>query len=341
MNAGAAGVLTPLAIDVAAETERTCAALRRQVTDILQRRGVVVGLSGGIDSSVCAALAARALGPNRVLGVLMPEADSAPESLLLGQLVADTLGIPSVVEDIRPALDALGCYARRDAALRTLVPAYGPGWRSKLVIADAAESRIAVSSAVVESPCGEQRKVRLTAAAYRAIVAATNFKQRVRATVAYYHAERLHFAVAGTPNRLEYDQGFFVKGGDGAADVKPIAHLYKSQVYQLAVHLGVPGEIVERPSTTDTFSLPQSQEEFYFSVPLEQFDLCLYGRNHGLPPAAIADMSGLTEATVEATYASIDRKRRATAYLHLPPLTVDDIPEVGSSPCRTLSTQPT
>jgi NAD+ synthase len=148
----------------------------------------------------------------------------------------------------------------------------------------------------------------------------------------YYHADRLNFAVAGTPNRLEYDQGFFVKLGDGAADVKPIAHLYKTQVYQLAAHLGVPHEIRGREPTTDTYSLSQSQEEFYFSIPYQQMDLCLYGLNHGIPKDEVARASGLTMSQVDRVFRDIKHKRRVTAYLHLPPGLVEDVAEVTTEP---------
>jgi NAD+ synthase len=307
----AEAVRTPelLKLDAAHEVERIGTILRDQVFQRLRRKGLVVGLSGGIDSSVTAALAVRALGPERVFGVMMPEIDSA-------------------VEPIATTLDAVRCYERRDAAIRSVVPEFGPGWKSKLVLASPLESRVPITSIVVQSPSGVQTNARLTSTAYSEIVAATNFKQRVRKMIEYYHADRLQYAVAGTPNRLEYDQAFFVKSGDGAADVKPIAHLYKSQVYQLAEYLGVPEAIRLRPSTTDTFSLPQSQEEFYFSVPLATFDLCLYGRNHGLPAAEIAEASGLSAEQVERLYASIDSKRRATKYLQMYPLTIEPIAEV-------------
>jgi NAD+ synthase len=231
-------------------------------------------------------------------------------------------------EPIAAALGAVQCYERRDAAIRSVVPEFGPGWKSKLVLASPLDSRVPITSIVVQSPSGNQMTARLTSAAYSQIVAATNFKQRVRKMIEYYHADRLQYAVAGTPNRLEYDQAFFVKNGDGAADVKPIAHLYKSQVYQIAEYLDVPEEIRRRPPTTDTFSLPQSQEEFYFSVPLATFDLCLYGRNHGRPPQEIAEASGLPAEHVERLYASIDSKRRATKYLQMYPLTIEPIAEV-------------
>ena len=212
-----------------------------------------------------------------------------------------------------------------------MFPDYGDGWRNKITLPSILDSdRLNVSELTVESPSGERRIARMPPAAYLQMVAATNFKQRVRKMMEYYHADRLHYVVAGTPNRLEYDQGFFVKLGDGAADIKPIAHLYKSQVYALAEHLGVPDEIRRRPPTTDTFSLPQTQEEFYFALPYEKMDLCLYGRNHGVPAAEVGAAIGLTAEQVERVYKDIDQKRRTTAYLHRRPLLVEPVPEVQS-----------
>lgn len=313
-----------LVLDAEAEVERIVAQMRRLLRTDLKRRGLVLGLSGGIDSSVCAALAVRAVGAERVFGLYMPENDSDPESLALGQSVAETFGFAAEIEDIGPALSAMGCYSRRDAFIRQLVPDYGPGWVCKVVIANPLEGQgLAVSSLVVQPPGGEAQKIRLTAEVYQGIIAATNMKQRTRKQIEYYHADRLNFAVIGTPNRLEYDQGFFVKNGDGAADLKPIAHLYKSQVYQLAAHLGVPAAICRRPPTTDTWSMAQSQEEFYFSLPYDRMDLCLYGLNHGLPADEVAAAAGLTEAQLGAVWADIERKRVATRYLHLPPLLIE------------------
>lgn len=264
----------PLALDAPACTEAVAQALRAQLARGLRRRGLVVAMSGGVDSSVCAGLAVKAVGPSRVLGVFMPERDSDPDSLALARAWAEKLGIAYEIEDIAEPLEALGCYRRRDEAIRRVVPEYGAGWRCKIVLpGDRLDSdRLNTFSLVVQSPEGETRTVRLPPGEYRQIVAATNFKQRVRKMVEYYHADRLHYAVVGTPNRLEYDQGFFVKGGDGLADVKPIAHLYKSQVYALAGHLGVPDAIVTRTPTTDTYSLPQTQTEFYFSLPARTMD---------------------------------------------------------------------
>jgi NAD+ synthase len=309
-----------LAIDPEAEIERIVAALRAQLRGTLRKRGLVLGLSGGIDSSVCAGLAARAVGPDRVHCLLMPEDDSDPESLRLGRLVADRFALSAEVENIGPALAAMGCYDRRDGFIRQVVPAYGPGWSSKIVFANALTTAgYNISSLVVSDPDGRVQKHRLPAEAYLGIVAATNMKQRTRKQFEYYHADRLNYAVIGTPNRLEYDQGFFVKNGDGAADVKPIAHLYKSQVYQLAEHLGVPPEVCSRPPTTDTYSMAQTQEEFYFALPYDKMDLCLYALDNNVPVAAVAGAVALSEDEVAMVWKDIAAKRKVARYLHLGP----------------------
>ena len=319
-----------LHLNPAEETERIAATLRQQLGESLNRRGLVVGMSGGIDSSVCAALAVRAVGAAHVFGLLMPEQDSDRSSLELAARWADALGISYAVEEITEILVAVGCYRRRNAAIRRVVPDFQDNWRFKVVLPGGRldSDRLNVSYLAIEVPSsGEVRQVRLPPAEYREIVAATNFKQRVRTMLEYYHADRLHYAVVGTPNRLEYDQGFFVKGGDGLADVKPIAHLYKTQVYELAEFLGVPAEIRSRTPTTDTYSLPQTQEEFYFSLPTATLDLVLYAHNLGLNPAAVAAELGRTPDQAARALRDVDQKRAATKYLHLPPLLVEPVLE--------------
>jgi NAD+ synthase len=318
-----------LRIDAAQVTAKLVEAIKDVVFRELRRKGVVVGLSGGVDSSVTAALCARALGSDHVFGVMMPESDSSDDSLELGNLLAKKFEIPSTVENIAPTLDAIGCYKRRDDAIRTVIPEYGPGWKSKIVLPSVdAASYYSLFSLVAQSPSGEIRRVRLTAEAYLGVVAATNFKQRVRKTMEYYHADRLWYAVAGTPNRLEYAQGFFVKNGDGSADFKPIAHLYKTQVYELGRYLGVPDEILRRPPTTDTYSLEQSQEEFFFAMPLKTLDICLYGRNHGIEASEVASATKLPVETIKRAYAMIDSKLSSTRYLHLEPQLLETVSEV-------------
>jgi NAD+ synthase len=318
-----------LAIDPQIEAGRIARALETQVLGTLRRKGLVVGLSGGIDSSVVAALSVLALGGARVLALLMPERDSSSDSTELGTMVAERFGIPFEVIALSDILKASGCYAEQDAAIRMVFPEYGEGWRSKVVLPPlVGGERLNVFSLVVETPDGEVRRARLPVNAYRRLVAATNMKQRTRKQLEYFHADQLAYAVAGTPNRLEYDQGFFVKNGDGAADVKPIAHLYKSQVYALARHLGVPTTVLAKPPTTDTYSMAQTQDEFYFALPYPAMDLCLWGKNHGVAPAEVGRALGLTHEAVTAVYRDIDQKRRTTRYLHERPLLIDSVEEI-------------
>jgi NAD+ synthase len=330
----ASAAVARLHLDAHAAVTRIAEALRTQVGRDLRRRGVVVAMSGGVDSCVCAALAAHSLGPERVFGLAMPERESSVENVTLAQEWAQELAIDFAVEDITPVLAAAGCYRRRDEAIRRVVPGYGEGWRCKVVLPPDRldRNRLNLSSLVVEPPNGDGQTVRLPADAYREIVAATSFKQRVRKMMEYYHADRLHYAVLGTPNRLEYDQGFFVKGGDGLADVKPIAHLYKTQVYQLAEYFGVPEAVTSRRPTTDTYSLPQSQDEFYFSLPTREMDVALSAYDAGLSAAQTAEELGLRPEQVERVYRDIAQKRATTRALHLPPLLVEPATNAPTPP---------
>jgi NAD+ synthase len=303
--------------------------IREQVRARLRRRGAVVGLSGGVDSAVVAALCARALGADRVLGLLMPERHSSAESSRLGRMVASHLGIPYHMEDLTPALTALGCYERQAEAIRAVVPEYGDGWHCKLSVPPVADHRrLSITYLTVASPSGALRTVRMPAGPHMQLVAATSFKQRLRKTMEYYHADRLQYAVAGTANRLEHDQAFFVKQGDGAADFKPIAHLYKTQVYALARHMNLPPEICNAVPTTDTYSLAQGQDEFYFALPYAKMDLALYALNNGYSAEELAPAIGVTPQQAANVFRDIEAKRKATRYMHLKPVLVEDLPEL-------------
>jgi NAD+ synthase len=322
--------LSPRVFDIDYEQEalRIGARLREILAKDLSRRGLVVAISGGIDSSASSALAVKALGPDKVFGLLLPERDSSDSSTQRGRMLAEHLGIKYEVCDIAPTLDAIGCYRWRDDAIRKVFPEYGAGWKNKIVISGGLEGRVNHFVLVVQTPKGETREERLGLREYLQIVAATNFKQRIRKTLEYFHADRLNYAVVGTPNRLEYDQGFFVKNGDGSADVKPIAHLYKSQVYAMARHLKLPAEICGATPTTDTYSLPQGQDEFYFALPYQQMDLALYAYNHGRSAAELGQALGISEEKAAHVYRDIEAKRRTTRYMHLRPQLVVDVPEI-------------
>ena len=317
-----------LDLDLPAEVSRICEGIRDSVVRILRKRGGVVAISGGVDSAVCTALAVRALGPERVLGLILPERESVDESAERAGALILQLGISHIEQDITATLEALGCYRLRDDAARRTVSAYGPGWRMKIVVAGGLDGRINHFRLIAEGPDGARHETRLGLREYLEIVAATSFKQRVRKTVEYFHADRMNFAVIGTPNRLEYDQGFFVKNGDGAADIKPIAHLYKSQVYALAEYLGLPAEIATAPPTSDTYSLPQGQDELYFAMPYKEMDLALWALSHAIPPVELARVLGTTEERAQHVYRDIRAKRRTTVYLHRRPLLLAPVPEV-------------
>jgi NAD+ synthase len=312
-----------LAIDEAAEVAKISARLREVLRSHLRRRGLVVAISGGVDSAVCSALAVHAVGAERVFGLLLPERDSASTSTVLGRRIVEHLGIAHEECDISPALQALGCYSWRDEAIRNVFPCYGPGWRNKIVIAGGESGGFNYFKLVVESTDGRVSEVRLDSTSYLQIVAATNFKQRVRKTLEYFHADRLNYAVVGTPNRLEYDQGFFVKNGDGSADVKPIAHLYKTQVYALARYLQLPKVICSAQPSTDTYSMVQGQDEFYFALPYDKMDVALLARNRGESASTLATELGINVRRAEAIYADITAKRKATGMLHWPAITVE------------------
>lgn len=315
-----------LQIDLEAETQRLCERLRVTTARILKKRGLVVAVSGGIDSSTCLALAARALGKERVFALILPERDSSVDSAVRARLLIEHLGVEHMEQDVAPALAALGCYEWRDAAVRRALPEYSSGWRMKIVLTGGLEGRINHFKLIAAAPDGSQHERTLGLKDYLQIVAATNFKQRTRKMLEYCHADRLNYAVTGTPNRLEYELGFFVKNGDGAADVKPIAHLYKSQVYAMARHLGLPEQITTVVPTTDTYSLPQGQDEFYFGLPYAQMDLALWASNHAVPAEELATVLRITPQQAHWIYEDIEAKRRVARYLHHPAELMEPVP---------------
>jgi NAD+ synthase len=307
--------------ETAAEIERS---VRELTARTLRKRGLVLGVSGGIDSAVCAVLAARALGKERVRAILMPERDSSPASLEKGKVVCGVARVAYDVNELTSALEALGCYRKRDEAIRKIFPEYLPGDRFKIVVAGdvTGSDRVNFFSLVVELSAegGRQVTKRMPLDVYLAIVAATNLKQRVRKLTEYTLADELNYAVIGTPNRLEFDQGFFVRGGDGLADIKPIALLYKTQVFALGRYLGLPPLITEQTPSTDTYSLPQTQEEFYFALPYREMDLLLYAFINGVSPEEAGDVMGLTVPQVERVFRDIEAKRQVSKILGQPAL---------------------
>ena len=318
-----------LTLDAQKEIDKIVLKLQESVFKRFKRKGAVLGISGGIDSSVVAALCLKAFGNDRVLALTMPEKDSDKDTMKLCQILTEHYKLKTIHENITELLRASRCYERQFEAISEVIPDINKNWKFKIVLPSVIESeKLRFFSVVAQDPYGNIVKKRLPVKAYLSVVAATNFKQRIRKMIEYYHADRLNFAVMGTPNRLEYDQGFFVKNGDGSADVKPIAHLYKSQVYQLANALGVPKEISSRSPTTDTYSMPQSQDEFYFSLAYDKMDLCLYAFNNEISRIEVAEELGLTEGQIERVFKDIEQKRKTTAYQHARPVLMEDVPQI-------------
>jgi len=310
-------------IDPASECRRLEGLLKHDVAKRLRRRGAVVGISGGVDSSVVLAICARALGPERVLGVLMPERESSDDSRRLALEVAEQYAVETVLEDATPALEGLRSYERRDEAVARVFPDFRPGQdRVKLTLPGnvLAKGTLNVFSLTKVDEDGTEESIRLKPDDLDQIVAASNFKQRTRMALLYYHAERRRYAVVGTPNKDEHDQGFFVKWGDGGYDIGPIRHLFKTQVYQLAEYLGIPDEICAATPTTDTYSAPSSQEEFFFRMPFDLMDRLWFAFENGVDAEEAASMLGLETEHVERAYANLVQKISATEYLRMPPI---------------------
>jgi NAD+ synthase len=309
--------------DIDAECNRLITNIREGVLHKLNRLGGVIGISGGIDSSVSMALAAKALGTENVLGIMLPEKDSSKESAILAQKLADKFGVKAITENITEALEGLGCYQRRDEAVRKIFPEYDPiEYKMKIGIRSSGlytNLPPLFSVTIVDSNGNEQSK-RVPAPELRQIEAASNLKQRCRMSMLYYHAERLHYAVIGTPNKHEVEQGFFVKHGDGGADVMPIAHLYKTQVYQMAHYLGIPDVIINRTPTSDTYSAEQTQEEFFFQLPFEEMDLYWYAFKNEYDPEEVGSVMGRTADEIIKVFSGFERKIKTTGYLRMSPI---------------------
>ncbi len=297
--------------------------LQQDVLHNFKRNGAVIGISGGIDSSVCLALSVKAFGPEKVLGIIMPEKDSSPESEELALELAGKFGIKTIKEEITSALNGFKCYERRDEAVKRVFPEYDPKtYKMKIGIRQSGlyNNLPPLFSLTIIDENGIQQDRILNARDYLQIVAASNFKQRSRMSILYYHAEALHYAVIGTPNKHEQEQGFFVKYGDGGADVMPIGNLFKTQVYQLAEYLGVPERIIERTPTTDTYSASQTQEEFFYQLPFRLMDVYWYGFENGYSPGEVGAAMGETSERIESLFRNFERKRKTTEYLRMAPV---------------------
>jgi NAD+ synthase len=311
-----ASALELLDLDLEKEKQRICSFLKHSVSS-LGRNGVVIGLSGGIDSAVTASLCVSALGPERVFGLILPDKESSVESSRLAAIMARRLGIQTVTNDITPVLEGFGTYEKRDRVVSELFPdLQEDGFKFKLTLPGGLLERDTLNFFTIQvtSSDGKQRSARLKKEHLNAIVAASNTKQRTRMLHLYYHAEREHYCVCGTTNRSEFLEGFFVRHGDGGVDLEPIVHLYKMQVYMMAEHLGVIEEIRRRIPTPDTYSAPITDEEFYFRLPFEKLDPLLFQWEHGRSVEETASRCGLTDDQVRRAFRDFGQKYKVACF---------------------------
>jgi NAD+ synthase len=316
-----------LDLDPAAESNLIIAALREKVPKLMRRYGAVVGISGGVDSAVVLALCVKAFGPEKVLAIMMPDKDSESDSENLARQVSAHYEVQPICENITSALEGFGCYLRRDQAIRRALPAFDAAQGHKVKIGLPQnlleEDTLNVFSVTMVGSSGTETTRILAAREFLDIVAASNLKQRTRMSILYYHAERNNYAVIGTTNKNEHGQGFFVKHGDGGVDIQAIAHLYKTQVYQLAEFLGVPDAIRNRPPTTDTYSASGTQQEFFFRLPFETMDLLWFAQENAVSVHEVAQVMGLTEIQIQRAFRDFSRKQRMTTYLRMAPVHLD------------------
>ena len=288
-----------------------------------KKDGIVVGLSGGIDSALACALSVEAVGKENVFGLIMPEKDSNPVSKEYALNLANILGIDHEVVDITPTLEAFGTYEKRDRIISEIYPDYDPdSHRIKITLPENIIEKGSFNFYVLtlEGDEGVVYEGRLNKRDLNGIIAATDSKQRTRMMHVYYHAEKLNRFVCGTTNRPEILQGFFVKYGDGGVDIEPLAHLYKCQIYQLSKHLGIPQEIMDRMPSPDTFNSYVGDEEFFFRMPYDMVDLLLYSWEYDVPMSEVCEALDLEKENVERVYRDFESKFKATSCLRkLPP----------------------
>ncbi len=311
-----------LKIDCEIESQRIEQFIRKQVFESFRKKGIVIGISGGIDSAVVATLSVRAVGADKVLGLILPERESNPISVEYADMLIKKLGIRKELVEITPMLESFDVYEERESIVKKQFPHYNNLWKFRLVIPQnlLEKDRFNISFLEVQDPEGNIKSKRLSSKDYLEMVAATDIKQRVRMIMLYYFAEKQNYIVAGTTNFPETVQGFFVKYGDGGIDIEPIAHLYKTQVYQLAAYINVPREIINRTPSPDTYSFVVSDKELYFCLPYETLDLLLYAKQNNVPRGEIKNILKLNDKQIDRVFRDFDAKQKATAHFRqLPP----------------------
>lgn len=306
-----------LKIDPAEQLEKLSKFIVQQLTVAFRRKGIIVGMSGGVDSSCMAAIAVHAIGKAKVVGLVLPEVETNPVSSEYAIKHAQALGIEHREIDITSIVNSVVPYQWRDTFIQGLVPEYKPGYKYNISLPTDLLDRDTFSfySLQVQMPDGQIKRKRLNLDEFHTITSFANIKIRARMLHLYAEAERRNLLVAGTTNRTEFLLGDFCKYGDGGTDIEPLTYLYKNQIYQIADHLGVIPEIIHRTPSPDTFSLPVSDQEFFFRIPFETLDHLLYAWEHEVPTSEAARVLDISEEGVKRAYRDFASKHRATAHV--------------------------
>ncbi len=299
------------------EIDRMNLFLKNEIFKSFRRKGVIVGLSGGVDSAVMASLAVEALGKEKVFGLILPEKESNPLSARFAALEAQRLGIDFAEKDMTPTVDAIGSYSIRDEYLKSLIPEYTPECKYNIALPTDFLERdsLNIYKLQVQTSAGDILTKRLSVDSFRFITAFASIKIRARMIHLYWEAERQNLVVAGTTNKTEMILGDFCKYGDGGTDIEAICHFYKTQIYQLAEYFQVIPEIRDRDPSPDTFSLPVTDQQFFFRIPFNKLDLLLYAWEHHIDTQDAADVLSLPEDAAKRAYREFTTKNNATAHL--------------------------
>lgn len=313
-----------LSIDCQKEAKRIQFFIREQVFTHFKNKGTVIGLSGGIDSAVVSTLCVNALGKEKVLGLILPEKESNPISKTYAYNLAQKLGIHVVEVDITPQLEVLGTYRDRNSIIRKIFPDFDDTYKFNITLPQnlLEKDRISYHTIMIQSLHNETQSKRLSSREWLEISSAQNTKQRIRMINLYRYAEKNNYLVAGTTNKSEVMQGFYVKHGDGGVDIEPIAHLFKMQVYALAKYLKIPEEIINRPPSPDTYSLPVTDEQFYFCMPYELADLLLYAYENHVPEDQVSEVLQLSPDQIKRVFKDFRSKENATWHLRQLPIAI-------------------
>jgi NAD+ synthase len=298
--------------------------IKNEVFEIYQKKGIVIGLSGGIDSAITAALSTKSIGSEKILGLILPEKESDVNSKNLALQIAEKYNIDTETIDITNILESFGVYENKEKIVKEKFPNYNEKCKYRVVVPSKLENNIGMPFLEILDDENILHKLKISSFDFLNLTAATSIKHRVRMTMLYNYAEKNNFTVVGTTNKTEYLQGYFVKYGDGGSDIEPLVHLYKTQIYQIANFLKLPEEIINQDASPDVWSFKTSDEEFFYAVPYNIVDLILYGREKNLSINEIIKFSNLESEKIEKLIQFQNQKQNKSQTMREKPHSIDE-----------------